>query len=145
MNVFALVNKFFTDRKLNENEFKTLDYQANVLEELLELDGYDVTKENRPNLKKAFEIYIDTLLMGGVITKVAEPTETDKIDAINDVIVFSLDGLLKLGYNSEMTLAEVAKEINSREGSIIDGKFEKDLSEKAKAKWYKADFTSCKI
>ena len=39
MNVFALVNKFFTDRKLNENEFKTLDYQANVLEELQESDA----------------------------------------------------------------------------------------------------------
>jgi len=51
---------------------------------------------------------------------------------------------MKLGYEPECVLNEVAKEINSRVGSIIDGKFIKDKSPEARAKWYKADYEKCK-
>jgi len=53
---------------------------------------------------------------------------------------------MKLGYDPEKVLQEVAEEINSRVGSIIDGKFEKLLpGEEGYVKPYKADFTNCKI
>ena len=144
MNVFTEVRRFFTDRKLNEMEFDTLNFQGNVLEELFELAGYDVPKENRVNLKRSFEIYTQTLHGGGVINFIGKPSEHDEVDAINDIVVFCQDGLGKKGYDGAMTLAETAKEINSREGSIVDGKFEKDLSPEAKAKWYQANYTHCK-
>ena len=33
------------------------------------------------------------------------------------------------------------KEINSRVGGMVNGKFEKDLSPEAQANWYKADYS----
>ena len=39
---------------------------------------------------------------------------------------------------------EAAKEINSREGIMINGKFEKYVDNASKAKWYKANYTICK-
>jgi len=51
---------------------------------------------------------------------------------------------MKLGYHPGMVLEEISKEINSRVGEMVEGKFTKDTSEEAKANWYKADFTKCK-
>ena len=51
---------------------------------------------------------------------------------------------MKKGYYPAMTMMEASKEINSREGIMINGKFEKYVDDASKAKWYKADFTICK-
>jgi predicted HAD superfamily Cof-like phosphohydrolase len=65
------------------------------------------------------------------------------VDGFADIIVFSVGAIIKMGYEPKCVLAETLKEINSRTGKIIDGKFIKDTSEEAKKRWYKADHSKC--
>jgi len=133
--------RFQTDRGLDKKDFSTLNEQSSIVEELLELEGYGVSKEDRPKLKKEFTTFKDALVKK-TIAKRANQTKHFIIDALCDVVVFAVGAMLKLGYDPEKALLETAKEINSREGSMVDGKFEKDLSDNAQAKWYKADYHS---
>jgi len=138
------ITKFLTDRKINELPFTVDDFQANVVEELLELQGFDVPKENRYALRQAFTDFAEMLYFTKVISKKKIHSARDVIDAITDIRVFCLDGTLKLEYDADKTLHEVAKEISSRQGEIIDGKFEKDANQDPST-LYKADFTGCKL
>lgn len=54
---------------------------------------------------------------------------------------------IELGYNFYQCMLETIKEISSRTGYYDDNihKFVKDTSPKAKAKWYKANYSKCKI
>ena len=81
---------------------------------------------------------------GDVIT-FDEPTDEDVVDALCDIQTFAGGDNMKLGYDNKKCLLEVGKEINSREGEIIEGKFQKFKTEEAMAKWYKADFSGCKL
>lgn len=51
------------------------------------------------------------------------------------------------GFNFELAMLETIKEISSRTGSYNEAtkKWEKDLSDEAKAKWYKADYEKARI
>ena len=77
--------------------------------------------------------------------KRTEVTGEQIADACCDIKVFSTGTIRKAGYNPDVAMDEVQKEIDSRIGSIIDGKFTKDKSPEAQAKWYKADFTKAEI
>lgn len=66
-------------------------------------------------------------------------TREEIVDAFADIIVFSTGAIIKNGYNPEKVMDEVLKEIESRSGKIIDGKFVKDLN----VKTYKANFSEC--
>ncbi len=66
-------------------------------------------------------------------------------DAFCDIIVFATGSIRKIGYNPDIAMEEVLKEINSRTGKMINGKFTKDKSPEAVVKWYKADFTKAEI
>ncbi len=48
---------------------------------------------------------------------------------------------MKLGYEPELVLKEVAKEIHSRTGTIVDGKWMKNKN----VETYKANFKVCKL
>ena len=133
--------RFQTDRELHLNEFTTENENANVAEELLEAHGLDVEKKDRPLLKKAWTRFVGDVQREGIAKIVKNLTKEMIVDAYCDVIVFAVGAIMKLGYDPEKALIEAGKEINSREGSMIDGKFEKDLSDEAQAKWYKADYT----
>ena len=52
-----------------------------------------------------------------------------------------------LGYDFYKCLMETIKELQSRTGHYDEsiGKFVKDTSDEAKAKWYKADYDTCKL
>ena len=54
--------------------------------------------------------------------------EYEQVDALADVIVFSVGAIYKMGYDPEAVLRETAREINSREGEIdpVTGKWEKN-------------------
>ena len=71
----------------------------------------------------------------------------DLVDAMADVIVIATGTIYKLGYDADKVMDEVLKEINSRTGSFNEatGKWEKDKSPEAQARWYKADFSRCKL
>jgi hypothetical protein len=137
--------RFQTDRALDKKSFEIDNEVANIFEELLEAHGLDVSKENRPMLKDAMNTFIDTLLDDGIATSSSTPSNFDQVDAFADVIVFATGAILKLGHNPITAIAECGKEINSRVGSMVDGKFEKDKSEKAKSNWYKADYSKSKM
>jgi predicted HAD superfamily Cof-like phosphohydrolase len=70
-----------------------------------------------------------------------------RIDAMADIIVFAYGEIAKYGYHGDKVMDEVIKEISSRVGSYnADAKkWQKDKSPEAQAKWYKADFTKCKL
>lgn len=73
--------------------------------------------------------------------------EHEKIDAIADIAVFCYTEMMRMGYHPDMVLHETYKEINSREGdwNPETGKWEKFKTPKAMAKWYKADYSKCKL
>lgn len=82
-------------------------------------------------------------------------TEHDKIDAIADIIILSVNELQLKGYNVNKVMNEVFKEINSREQNPIQkeqwekfgtyGKWEKSLLPEHTEKWYKANYESCRL
>ncbi len=136
-NAVTEITRFQTDRDLHTKEFDTVNENANIAEEMLEAHGYDVDKADRPKLKMDWRAFFGSLKY---TKKVKNLTKAMIVDAYCDIVVFAIGAILKLGYDPEKALLEVAKEINSREGSMVDGKFEKDLSPEAQAKWYKADY-----
>ena len=77
--------------------------------------------------------------------EVIEPTGEQIADACGDIKVFATGTIRKAGYNPDIVMDEVQREIDSRIGRIEDGKFIKDSSTEAQANWYKADFTKAKI
>jgi len=139
--------EFQTDRGLDKKEYDGINEHGNILEELLESMGLDVPKENRPALKAAWIEFFHELVIDGIATDndAEDMTNEDCVDAYCDIITFATGALLKLGHNPEIAIAECGKEINSRVGSMVDGKFEKDLSDEAKANWYKADYSKSKL
>ena len=140
------ITRFQTDRELDKKEFNWLNEATNIVEELLEALGYDVPKTRRPELSTIIDGMVIRAQQQGVATRESAAVKSVSIvDAFGDIIVFACGALTKLGYDPEKVLDEVAKEINSREGEMIDGKFEKYLTQEAKDKWYKADFTRCKL
>lgn len=115
----GLLNNGFdmkTEVRLLEEEFDELQF-----------------KDNTKNLAKWLKHY--------------NTTEEERLDALCDIIVVATGAIYKLGYDADKALDETIKEINSRIGSINKktGKFEKDLSEEAKKRWYKARYHKCKL
>lgn len=66
------------------------------------------------------------------------PTINDEMDAFADLIIYSINAIEIAGYDARLVLNEVIKEIDSRDGEIIDNKFQKDSST------YKAKIGECK-
>lgn len=144
MDVIKEIERFQTDRDLHLKEYDGLNEATSIIEELLEAEGLDVTKANRAKLTQKYLGFTIDCEVYGVADRVArfkDVLEHEKVDAYCDIIVFAVGAIMKLGFDPELSLQEVAKEINSREGSMVGGKFEKDLSPEAVAKHYKADYT----
>jgi len=140
-NPIEEIKRFQKERNLDKQPYQLINEAVNIIEELLEANGIKVKKEQRKTLKKEYDNFIDNLTKK-LDSKYEEPSEEDKVDAFADIIVFAIGAIMKLGYDPECVLSEVAKEINSRVGSIVDGKFQKDLSKKHL--WYKANYERCK-
>ncbi len=69
-------------------------------------------------------------------------TEDEIIDALCDLRVIATGATHKLGYDPEEAMFETLREIHSRRGKFnpATGKWEKDKSEEAQKKWYKANY-----
>jgi len=125
--------RFQKDRLLDKQEFNFETEVLHILEELVEMIGYE-SLYAREKAKTVFQHF-----------KNHEHVEEEKlVDAFADIVVFSVGSIMKLGYDPKCVLNEVSKEINSRVGSIVDGKFVKNKSQEARAKWYKAQYFKCK-
>lgn len=70
-----------------------------------------------------------------------------RIDAMADIIVFAYGEIAKYGYHGDKVMDEVIKEISSRVGAYSPEtkKWQKDTSDQARANWYTANFTNCKL
>jgi len=78
---------------------------------------------------------------------IASPDIEGRIDAMADIIVFAYGEIAKYGYHGDKVMDEVIREISSRVGAYNPDtkKWQKDTSPEAQAKWYRADFTECKM
>jgi len=141
-NAVKELTRFQIDRSLDTKEYVFINEAASIFEELLEADGLDVPKENRPRLKEELGNFIVNLLRVGVAR--VHPNPDRPVDAFCDIVTFCDGAILKQGYEPEKALLECSKVINSRVGTMVDGKFEKDLSEEAQSNWYEADYDSAR-
>lgn len=136
--------RFQTDRELHKQEYSENNEAMNILEEVFEAWGYDIPKEKRTKVLMPILGHIDAMLRASGVKR-SNPSFHDKVDAYNDIIVFAVGAIMKLGCNPIKTIAETGKEINSRKGEIVNGKFEKYKGKKYTDKWYRADFNICKL
>ena len=138
--------RFQTDRGLDKKEYNIDNEMQLVMEELLEAKGIkdDKLKTYSKAMVKALNVCVEEIKEYQPNDYI-EPTEHDEIDAFADAMEFLSGAILKRGYNPILVLDEMTKQINSRTGKFIDGKFEKDRSVEAKAREYQADFTKAKL
>lgn len=148
MNAITEIMRFQTDRELDKKEYDALNEHTNIIEELLESIKYDVPKANRLLLSEEVRSFMTSIQNKGIAHPVVYKSDIEEeeaiIDAYCDVIVFCIGSIMKLGYSPNIALIETAMEINSREGEIVNGKFEKYLTDEYKAKWYKANYSKAK-
>ena len=147
MTALEEIMKFQFDRNLHNQPYNPLNEHTNIIEELLESIGFDVPKIKREDLSDYWSIFISELESNETIHRLDENTQGtwEQIDAYGDIIVFACGAIAKLGYDPEKVLQEIAREINSRSGEMVNGKFEKDRSPEAMSRWYTANFKYCEL
>tara|TARA_R100001480_G_scaffold35402_1_gene47541 strand:+ start:2988 stop:3320 length:333 start_codon:yes stop_codon:yes gene_type:complete len=91
-----------------------------------EAKGLDIIAYNKITQAGNIAEELSELLIASDIEK--------QMDAFADLIIYSINAVEMAGYNAESLLGEVIKEIECREGVIIDGKFYKENAETYKAK-----------
>ena len=131
MDMFQKIVAWNEERGLIARGFDHVKETSFITEELLESTGhYDSVTAREKALEYAAEI-------------VGTPDSTPEqiVDAWADIIVFATGAMAKLGYDPSKVMEEVYKEINSRTGTLVDGKFVKDLN----AVPYQADLSVCKL
>jgi len=136
--------KFQTDRELDKKPYEALNEHTNIVAELLETLGLNVPKENRTKFGVEFAKFVANAKIEGLTTDIEdfeENKEHETVDGYCDVITFAVGALLKLGYDPEKSLQQCSQEINSRAGVMLNGKFEKDMSEEAQSLWLPANYT----
>lgn len=137
-NLFQMLGIFRKDRGLDEQSFDMKTYLRKDFEEMFELMGFDrefckTTAEEKAN--RYIELWLKAKSAGKI-----NCTPFVRLDALGDRVVFAIEAIEQHGYDAEIVLDEIQKEINSRDGEVVDGKFQKYETEEAKSKWYKADF-----
>ena len=145
-NLIKDIINFQKERNLHLQKYDYWNESLNIIEEVIEGNRFSTPKINRQLLGSYWEDFIQKLIEEDVVKYDAfKNKDHESIDYLNDIIVFAVGAILKQGYDPELTLAETIKEINSRKGKIVNGKFEKFTDEKSKSNWYKADYSKCRI
>ena len=129
--MFQRIVEWNKERGILNLEFNHVKETSFIVEELLESSGHYDSLTAR---EKATEIATDVIGKPN-----ASPEQI--VDAWADIVVFATGGMAKLGFDPSKVMEEVYKEINSRTGQMVDGKFIKD----ADVVPYQADFTNCKL
>jgi len=130
MDMFQKIVEWNRERGILQLEFNQVKETSFIVEELLESTGhYDSVSAREKALVLAADI---------VGTPDTSPEQI--VDAYADIIVFATGAMAKLGYDPSKVMEEVYKEIHSRTGEMVEGKFVKN----PEAKVYQADFTDCK-
>ena len=128
--MFQKIVDWNNERGLIARGFNHTKEASFIIEEVLESTGaYDSVTARERALAYAEEM---------IGEHEAEPEKI--IDAFADIIVFATGAIAKNGYDPTKVMEEVYKVVNSRTGTMVDGKFVKDPA----AKVYQADFSNCK-
>ncbi len=131
MTIFQKIVQWNRERGLLKKGFNHQKEVSFIVEELLESTGEHDSLSARETAERiAKEIVQDN----------QNTSEEKVVDAFADIIVFATGVIAKLGYNPDKVMEEVYKEIDSRKGKLIDGKFVKD----PEATKYIADLSKCK-
>lgn len=118
--------RFQVEKKLHTKDYVYMNECTNIVEEMLEVGGFKVPKENRPQLRDAWVKFVGELLLDKVAIADGDfDDDEDAIDGYADIITFCVGAIMKKGYNPLIVIEECGKEINSRVGEFIDGKFVK--------------------
>jgi hypothetical protein len=136
MNHIEKIVEWQKERLLDKQELDLRVEYLNILEELME--GIELDEQEPRDVA---EQLLQQLELFGDYKTNAE----NLVDLFGDIIVFSVGAILKLKHDPSKVMDEIIKEISSRRGEIINGKFVKDKSDEARKKWYKADFKKCRI
>ena len=139
--VIRKIVNYQKERELDKQPFEFMNEATNVIEELVEINGYLVPKEKRVELRKQVEKFFNMLPKELGLKK--NPDEHKIPDGFSDIIVFSIGAMMKDGWRPKCCLNETVKEIRSREGKIINGKFQKFTTPEYTKKWYKANYSRC--
>jgi NTP pyrophosphatase (non-canonical NTP hydrolase) len=131
MNMFKKIIEWNRARGLIDRQFNHKIEASFIIEEVLESTGNIKSEEAR---ERALA-YADEMIIN------PDGNPESIVDALGDIIVYATGAMGKLGYDPSQVMEEVYKEINSRTGTLIDGKFVKDQN----AERYTADFTHCKL
>jgi len=129
---YTSIRLFNLANGLSRQEFNLKVEILNIIEEVYEMTGLESSEA-----RKKAEEFVNTL----DFTNAHKGVEL--IDDFADINIFSTGAIDKLKYNPKEVLVEAAKEINSRKGKIVDGKFIKCKTEDCKKEWYKADYSKC--
>lgn len=108
-----------------------------IIEELIEM----VTKRNSEQARDWAESIAQDIMMD------ADPNLTNEqvVDAACDIKVYATGLIRKMGYDPDIAMDETIKEIDTRTGSMQNGKYVKDKSPEAQAKWHKADYSKAEV
>lgn len=131
MDWFTKVSEWNKERNLLALGFDHQKEASFIVEELLESTG----NYNSETARDRAKVYASEM-----IGEVKADTEV-VVDAFADIIVFATGAIAKSGYDPAKVMDEVYKEIDSRKGSLVDGKFVKDKDLVP----YKADFSQCHL
>jgi predicted HAD superfamily Cof-like phosphohydrolase len=130
MSILKKIVDWNNERGLIEKGFNHKNEISFIIEELLESTGkYDSITAREESIRIA-----------ETITNNEDVNKEEIVDAFADIIVFATGAIAKVGYDPDKVMNEVFKEIDSRKGKMIDGKFVKDLD----VEMYKSDFSICK-
>jgi hypothetical protein len=133
-------NKRILDWNLERNLIKTPNIKKEIsfiIEECIEMVSNLNSEEARPAAEEIAEMI---MALGD-----GKMNPERVVDAACDIKVFASGLINKIGYDGDLAMNEVLQEIESRTGSLQDGKYTKDKSAEAQAKWYKADFSKALI
>ena len=131
MTILQKIIKWNEERGLIKKGFNHPKEVSFIIEELLESTG----KYDSLSAREKSEIISKEIVIDGEVEK------EKVIDAFADIIVFATGAIAKVGYDPDKVMDEVFKEIDSRKGKLVDGKFVKDKD----VEMYVPDFGKCKL
>lgn len=130
MNALENIVNWNEERGLIQNGFNHKKEVSFIIEELLESTG----AHDSVSAREEAQMYAEKIVGS------SSPTDEEVVDAFADIIVFATGAIAKKGYDPTKVMEEVCKEINSRTGKLVDGKFVKDKD----AVLYQANLAACK-
>lgn len=128
---FSRIVEWNNERGLIVRGFDHAREVSYIIEELLESTGKFSSQSGRDLAKR----------LAAKLVKLGTAKPEQMVDALGDIIVFAAGAIAKLGYDPSKVMEEVYREINSRKGRLVDGKFVTDTS----VPTYTADFSTCKL